>query len=429
MSPGDSLHEGYVVSDRFELLRVIGRGGMGSVWVARHLSLKIEVAIKFIDGPLANRQDLRSRFAQEARTAARIQSPHVVNILDYGFDGTRPYIVMELLQGEPLGARLAREKRLPPTEVATILAQAAKGLSRAHALGIVHRDLKPDNLFLCRDEDGVHVKILDFGIARDDTPFGAASHRTGTGQLLGTPAYMSPEQAVAKTQIDFRSDLYSLATVAYHALVGRLPFDTDALGELVVSLATTVPPPPSSYAPELTPGIDAWFKVAFQKDPAARFSSAKEMADTFSIACRASSAAFDKTLPVERQLAPADLRGGQRHREAHDADSGPSQRGNCGISRRCTFLRTLVGVVGVGAGAPARRTRSMGSTRRRTRKSRARRSAACRRSPWLSPGSSSSLLRRPAGVLRDAVACDRGGPRARRLGDGGDRARPTGPFG
>src|SRR5208337_5688817 len=103
-------------------------------------------------------------------------------------------------------ARLEREKRLPLAEVARILTQSAKGLARAHALGIVHRDLKPDNLFLCRDEEGVHTKLLDFGIARDDTPLASASHRTGTGQLLGTPAYMSPEQALGKANIDFRSD-------------------------------------------------------------------------------------------------------------------------------------------------------------------------------------------------------------------------------
>jgi serine/threonine protein kinase len=298
MTLGAALTEGYVVSDRFQLIRLLGRGGMGSVWVARHLSLNIEVAIKFIDGVLGGREDLRSRFAQEARTAARIQSPHVVNILDYGFDGTRPFIAMELLHGEPLFARIERERRLPPSEVATILTQAAKGLGRAHSLGIVHRDLKPENLFLARDEDGqLHVKLLDFGIARDDSPLGSGpSHRTGTGQLLGTPAYMSPEQALGKSQIDFRSDLYSLAVVVYHCLAGRLPFDTDAIGELIVAISLTDPPLPSSFVPGLSPGIDAWFKCAFQKDPGARFGSAKEMAETFVVACRDSSSAYDRTV-------------------------------------------------------------------------------------------------------------------------------------
>ena len=298
MTPGAALTEGYLVNDRFQLLRLLGRGGMGSVWIARHLSLNIDVAIKFIDGALGGRDDLRSRFAQEARTAARIQSPYVVNILDYGFDGARPFIAMELLQGEPLGARLERERRLSPADVSTILAQAAKGLARAHSLGIVHRDLKPDNLFLCRDEEGgVHVKILDFGIARDDTPLTTGpSHRTGTGQLLGTPAYMSPEQALGRSQIDFRSDLYSLAVVAYHCLTGRLPFDTEALGELIVSISIQDPPLPSSFVPGLSPGIDSWFKCAFQKDPAGRFGSAKELADTFALASRGSSPAFDRTV-------------------------------------------------------------------------------------------------------------------------------------
>jgi eukaryotic-like serine/threonine-protein kinase len=305
MTPGDGLREGYVVSDRFQLLRVLGRGGMGSVWVARHLSLKIDVAIKFIDAALADRQDLRSRFAHEAQIAARIQSPHVVGILDYGFDRGRPYIAMELLQGEALRLRLGR--RLPPDEVATIIAQAAKGLGRAHALGIIHRDLKPDNLFLCRDEDGgVRVKILDFGIARDDSPFGPSSHRTAIGEVLGTPAYMSPEQAIAKGPIDYRSDLYSLAVVAYHCLVGRLPFETNALGDLIVSLSTTMPPAPSSIAPDLHAGIDAWFRRAFEKNPAARFGSAKELADALTLACRSAPGAFDKTVAADEvRLPPA----------------------------------------------------------------------------------------------------------------------------
>jgi serine/threonine-protein kinase len=297
MTSVDGLHEGYVVSDRFRLQKILGRGGMGSVWVAQHLSLHIDVAVKFIDGRLAGREDLRSRFAQEARTAARIQSPHVVHILDYGFDGDRPFIAMELLHGETLRSRLVREGRLPRGDVATIVSQAAKGLSRAHALGIVHRDLKPDNLFLCKDDDGaLHLKILDFGIARDEGPIGAAPHRTGTGQLLGTPAYMSPEQALARSQVDFRSDLYSLAVVAFHCLTGRLPFETEALGDLVVALTTSEPPVPSSVAAGLTAGIDSWFQCAFRKEPAARFASAKEMADTFALACLDAAGAYDATV-------------------------------------------------------------------------------------------------------------------------------------
>jgi serine/threonine protein kinase len=305
MTPGAALAEGYLVNERFQLLRLLGRGGMGSVWVARHLSLKIDVAIKFIDAPQGLRDDLRSRFAQEARTAARIQSPHVVNILDYGFDGVRPFIVMELLQGEALNAKLERERRVSPIALSTILTQAAKGLGRAHSLGIVHRDIKPDNLFLSRDEEeGVHVKLLDFGIAREETPLSGVSHRTGTGQLLGTPAYMSPEQALARTQIDYRSDLYSLAVVVYHSVTGRLPFESEAVGELIVGISLHEPPLASSIAPGLSPSIDAWFRRAFQKDPAARFGSAREMAEAFAHASRASTPAYDRTVLAENGPAP-----------------------------------------------------------------------------------------------------------------------------
>ena len=210
---------------------------------------------------------------------------------------------------------------------------------------------------------------------------------------------MSPEQAVAKTQIDFRS----------RTSTRWRPWPTTRSS--VVSRSTPMPSArPSSRSPRPCPPRRRRTRPSScpGSTPGSRSRSRAIRPRAFRRPRRwrtrsASRAARRPRRSTRRcrftPAAPADLRGGQRHREAHDADSGPSQRGNCGFPRRCTFLRTLVGVVGVGAGAPARRTRSMGSTRRRTRKSRARRSAACRRSPWLSPGSSSSLLRRPAGSL------------------------------
>jgi serine/threonine-protein kinase len=265
---------------------MLGRGGMGSVWEAYHIALETEIAIKFLDPSLSNRTDIRSRFAQEATAAARIKSPHVVSILDYGFteDG-RGFIAMELLKGEDLAQRIDRLGGLTPPETAEIVVQACRGLAKAHASNIVHRDLKPENLFVVEDDDGVLVKILDFGIAKA-VGLSGSTHKTDTGQILGTPLYMSPEQALGRP-IDSRSDLYSLAVVAYRCLAGRPPFVCDAVGELIVAVSTLVPPPPSAFNVTLPASLDAWFAGMLLKDPNARScQTARDLADSFEAACR-----------------------------------------------------------------------------------------------------------------------------------------------
>ena len=288
LSPG----AGSIVVGKFELIELVGQGGMGSVWTAKHLSLGVDVAIKFID---AETPELRSRFAHEAQAVARIQSPHVVHVHDFGTDeGGRPYIAMELLRGEELGVRLDREGRIPLSEVEQVLGQAAKGLGKAHQAGVVHRDIKPDNIFLVDDEDGFLVKLLDFGIAKIDVLGSSVHHKTSTGSLMGTPLFMSPEQVMGSRKLDSRSDLYSLAVVAYRALTGVVPHDAPALGELIVNISTKPPPPPSSIL-ELPASLDEFFAKALAKEPADRWSTAREMSDAFSHAARGESLA---TLPV-----------------------------------------------------------------------------------------------------------------------------------
>jgi eukaryotic-like serine/threonine-protein kinase len=285
MTSPPPLAEGMVIANRFRLDRLLGQGGMGSVWAAWHITLNVEVAVKFIDAQTGLTQDAWSRFSQEAMAAAKIKSPHVVSILDFGTDEhRRPYIAMELLQGEELASRLENETALPIPVVARIMAQACKGLARAHAAGIVHRDIKPDNIFLVEDEDGFLLKILDFGIAKMAS-VGGPTHKTGTGQVLGTPLYMSPEQAYGNKPVDHRTDLYSMAVVAYRCLAGQVPFNSDGVGELIVAITTQEPTPPSWLRAGLPAGIDAWFQRALAKDPAARFTNAREMNDTFLQAC------------------------------------------------------------------------------------------------------------------------------------------------
>jgi eukaryotic-like serine/threonine-protein kinase len=277
---------GSIVAEKFELIKLVGQGGMGSVWTAKHLSLGIEVALKFID---IDTPELRSRFAHEAQAVARIQSPHVVQVHDFGNDEAgRPYIAMELLLGEELGVLLDREGRMALPVVDRVVAQAAKGLGKAHQAGVVHRDIKPDNIFLVPDDDGFLVKLLDFGIAKIDTLGSAVHHKTTTGSLMGTPLFMSPEQVLGSRKLDNRSDLYSLAVVAYRAITGTVPHDAPALGELIVNISTKPAPPPSTYVP-VPPTLDAFFERALAKDADHRFGTAREMADAFSLACRGES--------------------------------------------------------------------------------------------------------------------------------------------
>ncbi len=235
-----------LVAGKYEILGPIGRGGMGSVWEGRHATLGTRVAIKFIDQEYIGNEEARSRFATEARAAATIQSRHAIQIFDHGVtDEGRPYIVMELLVGESLDKRLDRLGRLSLAETARILGHVSRALQRAHDAGIIHRDLKPENIFLVRspDDDDEIAKVLDFGIAKIKGPPGGAelTSSTKTGAVLGTPYFMSPEQARGLRTIDHRSDLWSLGVIAFKCVTGKLPFDGESVGDLLVKICTSPP--------------------------------------------------------------------------------------------------------------------------------------------------------------------------------------------
>jgi len=272
-----------VIAERFRLNRLLGRGGMGSVWHATHLGLDVPCAVKFIEGEGAQLPEIQARFEREAKAAAHLRSPHVVQILDHGVCEGTPYIAMELLEGEDLGKRLARVGRLPPHELLTIVTQVCRALTKAHSQGIVHRDLKPDNIFLVRDDDREVTKVLDFGIAKA-TGAGAPGTSTRTGAMLGTPYYMSPEQAQGTKAVDARSDLWSLAVIVFEALTGQRPFESEALGDLLMKIIVAPMPVPSYFARDLPPAIDAWWAKAAQRDPALRFQTAKELGDGLVVA-------------------------------------------------------------------------------------------------------------------------------------------------
>ena len=283
------LQENMVVADRFRLVRMIGRGGMGSVWQAMHLGLDTPCAVKFIEGELANVAEAHARFEREAKAAAQLRSPNVVQIFDHGVWQGRPYIAMELLEGEDLGKRLAnRGGRLTPPEVNFVIQQVCRALSRAHQAGVVHRDLKPDNIFIVKDDDRDIVKILDFGVAKSASQTLDGSN-TKTGAMLGTPYYMSPEQAQGIKSVDSRSDLWSLAVIVYQCLTGRLPFESEALGDLLVKIIVSPIPTPSVTYPMVPLGFDTWWTKAADRNPDNRYPTAKAFAESLSMSLGQSS--------------------------------------------------------------------------------------------------------------------------------------------
>lgn len=241
-----------MIAGRYRLVRCIGAGGMGEVWEAFHTVTSKRVAIKRLNASYAQHAEVRARFLQEARAACRVRHPNVVQIHDVleAEDGS-PIMVMDLLDGESLGSLRERVGALPIGQVAAVLAPAVDAIAAAHAMGIVHRDLKPDNLFLEKGLDGsVNVRVLDFGIAKvlADPSQGATNDcaLTKTGAVLGTPYYMSPEQAYGEKDLDHRSDVFSLGLIIHECITGRRPTEADNFGQVMKLITTGGIPPLAS---------------------------------------------------------------------------------------------------------------------------------------------------------------------------------------
>jgi len=280
------FEEGQLIGSNLRLSRQLGEGGMGSVWVADHLTLHTQVAVKFISAALAADPEALGRFSREAAASARVKSPHIVQVFDHGVSEGLPYMVMELLEGEDLAALLERRGTLDPLETAQIVDQACKGLRQAHAAGIVHRDIKPGNIFLTAPGGERFVKLLDFGVAKAEGL--ETSTKTSAGSTVGTPFYMSPEQLLARGKPDARADLWSVAVVAYECMTGRLPFEGDTIAALGVAIYAGTFPLPSVLGQVRSPALDAWFTRAFARDVNARFATARELADALLAAATAS---------------------------------------------------------------------------------------------------------------------------------------------
>jgi serine/threonine protein kinase len=259
----------------YRIARKIGQGGMGQVYRAVQPAIGSRVAIKVLSQECAAQRELVERFFAEARAVNLIRHEHIVNVLDLAlFPDGRPYIVMEYLEGRPLST-LIQEHGPAPIDVACgILREVLSALEAAHAKGIVHRDLKPDNIFV---SPAGHAKVLDFGIAKLQPNVAEVQAGTRTGSLLGTPHYMSPEQALGRS-VDARSDLYSIGVILYETLTGRRPFDAPSLYELLRQQVEVDPPAPSTLRPDLPAGMQAVIARALAKDPHRRYQSAREFA-------------------------------------------------------------------------------------------------------------------------------------------------------
>ncbi|HZF37549.1 MAG TPA: serine/threonine-protein kinase, partial [Blastocatellia bacterium] len=272
------MQSGALLAEHYRIERLISRGGMGAVFEATQLNLDRAVAIKLLLPALSRDEKVRERFRREARSAASLRHPNIIQIYDYGISDHGPYIVMELARGKSLRNLLSQGA--PPIELSVkLMGQICSALAAAHSATIIHRDLKPDNIMVEEQADGqIIAKVLDFGIAkmRESQPDEEAANLTGAS-IIGSPAYMSPEQSLGTT-LDARSDIYSLGIVLYEMLTGSTPFGKATPGALLTHQINTPPPPVTAARPEISAAVESVVMKALAKDREARFTSATQFA-------------------------------------------------------------------------------------------------------------------------------------------------------
>jgi len=272
---------GKVLHDTHEVLRLIGKGGMGSVYEARHIHLNKSFAVKVLDPRFAENDTVFARFKREALIASSIGHPAIVQVSDfYLHEDGRPCMVMEYLEGQDLGEVLKERKSLPPEEVVEIVEQVAGALQAVHDQDIVHRDMKPGNIFLVKTTDStIQAKVLDFGISKIKNPEDGVETLTAAATILGTPHFMSPEQALGEVgDVDWRTDIFALGTICYYALCGKLPFNAPSLHGVLVKIQTMEPPPITGFATGLTGKAHLALQKAMAKEKTDRYDRVEQFA-------------------------------------------------------------------------------------------------------------------------------------------------------
>jgi serine/threonine-protein kinase len=286
-NPGADPLLGRIIEGRYEVLSLVGEGGMGTVYEVRHTTLGRVFAMKVLRRDIAKDPELVARFGQEAKAAAAIGHPNIVTVSDFGSieigskEPARPYFVMELLEGTSLGALLRAEKTVPPSRIAPFFVQCATALEAAHRAGVIHRDLKPDNIFIVKKGEQEFVKLLDFGVAKI-----AGSRRlTRVGMVFGTPHYMSPEQAEGK-RVDARTDIYALGVIMYESFSGRVPFEADTYMGVLTKHMFAVPEPLERVVPDASK-LGAFGPIVMRclaKRPEDRYASMAELSAALELA-------------------------------------------------------------------------------------------------------------------------------------------------
>ena len=294
---------GTLLAGKYRITREIGRGGMAAVYEAENVDIGKRVAIKVLAQELTTSAIVVERFLREARAAAAIRSPYICDVYDSGkLEDGRPFLVLELLEGDSLYERMTKIRLIPVDTTLSIITQTCRGLTKAHAASIVHRDLKPENIFLTKDEEGMLLaKILDFGLAKFYAPMGGSPQQarlTREGAVFGTPAYMSPEQVRGQGAVDLRADLWALGCIVYECFTGRTVWSTEqGVAMTFAQIASAPLPRPAQYRPDLPETFTAWFDQALDRNIENRFQTAKEFAESLTAALGPNRGSFAQVNP------------------------------------------------------------------------------------------------------------------------------------